>query len=107
MFRIVAPFITGKHDGMSFFVFIFVRNRATLKDHELINHETIHFYQQMELLFVFHWLLYVGFYVWKRLQGKPHHEAYRSIPFEEEAYAEDKNLKYIFERRPYAWVKYV
>lgn len=74
----------------------------------LRRHEAIHFQQQLELGFLFQWLLYVlfwlvGLFVYK-FDG---YKAYRENPFEREAYANDRKTKYLSEtRKRYAWVNY-
>lgn len=96
----------GHYHGFAFFLFIFYwRN---IKDNAvLIRHERIHFYQQLELLFCFHWLLYGVFYAIARLRGATHDYAYRNNPFEREAYTHEDDPVYINNRRPFAWVKFI
>ena len=91
--------------GFSFFIFIWVSEEADNLN-EVINHEKIHFYQQLELLFIFHWLLYAGFYFFFRFKGLTHDAAYRRIPFEKEAYEHEGAKSYLIGRKPYHWVKY-
>jgi hypothetical protein len=74
---------------------------------EIINHELIHFYQQLEMLFIFHWLLYLLFYGIARLKGKDHMTAYYTIPFEKEAYAFEKDMQYTRHRKFFAWLRFV
>lgn len=56
-------------------------------------------------------MLYVFFYLWYviewliRLFGKGN--AYRNISFEQEAYSNDDNMKYLDIRKHYAWFKYI
>jgi hypothetical protein len=94
------------YSGFSFFIFIFIWKEAREKE-ILINHELIHFYQQVEMLFVFHWLLYLLFYLIARVKGKDHDTAYYSIPFEKEAYTFEHDLHYIRRRKLFAWVKFL
>lgn len=68
-------------------------------------HETIHFQQQLELLFIGQWILYLAFYLfWYvkfRGDGK---RAYMRIPFEMEAYKNQNNINYLKERKRYNWL---
>jgi hypothetical protein len=96
----------GNYEGFSFFIFIFYWQHTSDKQ-TILNHERIHFWQQVELLFIVHWLLYTIFYIAGRLNSKNHEEAYRSIPFEREAYAFEKNHQYLSERKAFAWKKFV
>lgn len=70
-------------------------------------HETIHFHQQVELLFVFQWLLYLVFYVIGLCVHRSGRLAYRRNPFEAEAYANDRTEDYLETRRRYAWAGYL
>jgi hypothetical protein len=111
--RAMMPFIffTRKrifkyYTGFSFFLFVWI-SRLEKNPTRLIRHETIHFHQQVELLFVFHWLLYGMFYCVSRLRGQRHYIGYRYNPFELEAYSNDENEEYLKLRKPFAWFKYI
>lgn len=73
----------------------------------IINHEKIHFRQQVELLFVLQWLLYVLFYFINRIKGMNHDKAYRNNPFEKEAFANDWDRDYLKKRKFLSWLKYM
>jgi hypothetical protein len=92
-----------QYTGFSFFIFIWI-SRLEKDAARLIRHEKIHFWQQVELLFVFHWLLYGMFYIVSRCYGHHHYIAYRYNPFEMEAYDHDNNIVYLASRKPYAWL---
>jgi hypothetical protein len=94
------------YTGFSFFVFIWISMLETDKV-RLIRHEKIHFRQQLELLFIFHWLLYGFFYLISRLYGQRHYIAYRYNPFELEAYGNDLNPSYLQQRKAFAWCGYI
>lgn len=93
------------YTGFSFFIFIWISDHAHDRE-EVINHEKIHFYQQLELLFVFHWLLYLSFYILYRVKGYTHDAAYRRIPFEKEAYEHERTKAYLLKRKFFYWLKY-
>lgn len=70
---------------------------------QVINHESIHFQQALELgvipfyvWYVLEWLLKLPFYGMK---------AYENISFEREAYGNDSNLEYLKDRVRYIWIK--
>lgn len=94
------------YTGFSFFIFIWV-SRLEKNESRLIRHEKIHFYQQLELLFVFHWLLYGLFYVISRYKGHEHYIAYRYNPFELEAYHHDDESLYLAQRKLFAWRRFL
>ncbi len=110
---------------------IFARNAAKyLKDY-VKNHETIHWWQQLEVMLAsaailavliacFGWswwwmFLSIGvYYVWYITEygidciiypGK--NEGYRNVCFEQEAYDNQYDLTYLRHRKPFAWVKYI
>ena len=70
-------------------------------------HETIHFLQQLEMLFVLQWILYGLFYVIGRFTKGSWKAAYYGNPFEVEAYANDLDPDYLQERKFWAWTGYV
>ncbi len=98
--------IFNYYTGLSFFIFIWI-TREPHDQTQLIRHEKIHFWQQVELLFLFHWILYALFYLVGRLHGQCHYIAYRYNPFEIEAFENDVNKNYLKTRTPFAWVRYV
>ena len=69
-----------------------------------VNHEKIHWKQQVEMLVLFFYLWYVIEYL-IRLLGKSN--AYMNICFEREAYANEDDVEYLNKRKPYSWVKYL
>ncbi len=70
---------------------------------KILNHETIHFQQALELgvipfyiLYVLEWVIKLPFYGSK---------AYYNISFEREAYDNDEDFTYLGIRKRYNWVK--
>lgn len=68
------------------------------------NHEKIHTRQMMELFFI-------GFYLWYLIEWlillikyKNSKEAYRNIKFEKEAYINESNLNYLYDRFGYSFL---
>ena len=72
-----------------------------LSDVRMINHEKIHWKQQLEMLIIF-------FYVWYLIEWFiklfTTSDAYRSLSFEREAYDNDNNFDYLKERKHFAWI---
>lgn len=64
-----------------------------------LNHEKIHTYQMMELLWIFFYLFYFVEWLIRLVQYRDRIKAYYNISFEREAYANDKNLEYLRKRR--------
>ena len=108
----------GGYKAMTVLKWIFVRYGVKLSDKD-INHESIHWEQEKELLIIGFYLLYGLMFAWelvrclfdskrgldgawKRSWGR---RAYRSIAFEREAYANEAGMDYIKTRRHYAWAR--
>lgn len=96
--------------GIALFPFIILREKRK-KDkflYVLINHETIHFKQALELLVIPFYLLYLLFWGFNLFKYKfDTDKAYKNIPFEKEAYANELDRNYIDNRKLYSWVKYI
>lgn len=115
--------------AMCLWPFIFVRNNAASHYNTVANnHEHIHAEQQKEMLlvgivlaaigyvFVGLWaLLFVPLFFWwygieylyRLCQYRDTKKAYRNISTEREAYANEKDLTYLTNRRRFAWTKYL
>lgn len=98
--------IFNYYTGLSFFIFIWI-SKLTKDETRLVRHEKIHFLQQVEMLFIFHWLLYAFFYIVSRAKGHGHYIAYRYNPFEIEAYDNEHDANYLKTRGYFAWAGYV
>lgn len=91
--------------GMAVFPFILLKNKNLISDKIVINHEKIHLRQQLELLILPFYVLYLINYLINRFRFKNHDEAYRKIIFEQEAYRNDENLNYLKSNNWYGWIK--
>ena len=71
-------------------------------------HETIHFLQYKETLYIGFLLIYVYDFLWAAIIKKKGftRDSYLSIRFEQEAWECDSNLEYIENRKSYSWLKY-
>ena len=92
----------GGYKAINIFGIVFTKGELSKKE---LNHEAIHTVQMKELL-------YIGFYIWYffewliRLLLEPS-SAYRSISFEREAYANENNLHYLYDRKRFNWMRYL
>ncbi len=93
--------------GFSFFIFAFFAKAWDEVSPRLENHEAIHYWQQLEMLFVLQWLWYGIEYLVKRVKYKSHDAAYKNLSFEREAYDNDDSLEYLKSRKRFAWIKYL
>lgn len=92
--------------GLTLFPFIFVSENADLDDEILINHEKIHIQQQKELLVLPFYIWYLINFGILFLKFKNKNLAYRNICFEKEAYANERNLHYLKNRKFWNFFKY-
>lgn len=72
-----------------------------------IRHEKIHTRQQLELLIIFFYLLYIIEWLIRLLQYRNTFLAYKNISFEREAYSNMNDASYLRNRPLYAWFKYI
>lgn len=91
-------FIRKEHKG----------DEGTYRYNRMINHESIHYEQEKELLYIFFYILYVLEWLLKlipcTIAGK---NAYESISFEQEAYNNQTDFKYLNKRKKYNWIRYI
>ena len=101
MFVLVIPYLLPKKfTGMSLWPFVILKYRVQKEDKVFLNHERIHLRQQIELLVVPFYLIYVLEFMLRLLQYKNRNKAYRNISFEREAYQNEKDLEYL-KTRPF------
>lgn len=74
---------------------------------DMLQHERIHFRQQLELVWVFFFLFYFSEYFVRLLQYGNRDEAYRNISFEREAYAFEGEPGYLEKRKSFAWIQFL
>ena len=72
------------YSAITLFPFVF-HNEAAVSQRTL-SHETVHLYQQLALLIVPFYLLYLLFWLIGLIRYRSQSRAYRSIPFERSAY---------------------
>jgi hypothetical protein len=99
----IARILSGGRRGITLYPFILMV--PEVRDNVVIlNHERIHIEQQRELYIVGFYVLYVGYWLRGLLTGAD--DAYRSIPFEREAYGKERDLGYLSFRKPHSWRQY-
>ena len=70
-------------------------------------HETIHFQQQLEMLFIPFFLLYGFFWLKAMIKHRDGKAAYYVNPFEKEAYINECKENYLANRKRFAWKDYL
>lgn len=95
------------YSAMAVYPFILVKKEAMKQNAILIHHEKIHHRQQLELLIVPFYLLYLFNYLFNLLRYRNHYKAYREIIFEREAFQMENDLDYLSRRKMFAFVKFL
>jgi len=101
---IVSKFSPIEAYAVAFFIFIWCKGEIS---GSLRRHELIHWKQQLELLFVFQWILYISFWLVLWVYHKDRVKAYRLNPFELESYENQSDKLYLKMRRTFAWRHYI
>ena len=99
----LSKFAPIEISALSFGPFVWGRDEI---EERIRVHETIHFQQQLELLFVFQWVLYAAFWLIGVIKYRDAKQAYYNNMFEREAYAHDKFSSYLRIRPRYNWMRY-
>lgn len=96
-----------KIGGIALFPLVFINSTLSSERQTiLINHERIHIRQQIELLVVPFYFIYLISYLYFRMKGFNHQLSYRKIIFEKEAFSNEKNLDYLRQRKLLSFRKY-
>ncbi|MBK7233010.1 MAG: hypothetical protein IPH93_12310 [Saprospiraceae bacterium] len=93
-----------KVEAICLWPFILIRNPLMVHDQILINHEKIHFRQQIEYAVIIFYILYISEFIYYKLKGNNSDMAYRKISFEKEAYRHEKDFDYLKIRK--FWANY-
>ena len=92
---------------MALYPFILFRSSTYATDQVMMNHELIHHRQQLELLILPFYILYLLHYLLNRFRYADHQTAYRNIVFEREAYAHDADAGYLKKRPWFAFIAFI
>lgn len=107
MILIVSKYLVPKgYRGLTVFPFVFLKQRESVADAVLLNHEKIHLRQQLELLVLPFFVWYSLEFLWHFLRQRDVKTAYYSISFEREAYANEKDLHYLKQRSFWSFLNY-
>ena len=90
-------------NALSFGPFVFCRGELSKTSRR---HEIIHYHQQIEMLFVFQWIMYGYYHLRGLMTGHRGDQAYYQNPFEREAYDNEKKYTYLEKRPLWNWLKY-
>ena len=90
--------------GITLFPFIILRDKSLKVDKRIMNHERIHIRQQLELLILPFYVLYLIEFVIGIIKYNNRMKAYMKISFEREAYKYGLDLNYLKKRKLWAWL---
>ncbi len=107
MILIYRHIVPKGYSGITLFPFVFLKS-ADLKHREtLINHEKIHLRQQLELLVIPFYVIYLIEFFIRLILYKNWSLAYENISFEREAYRNEHNISYLKRRPFWQFLKYI
>jgi len=92
---------------MALYPLMLFKDKKLMTNHRIVRHEKIHFKQQLELLIIPFYLLYLFHYLINLLKYRNHSKAYFEICFQQESYRYDGQVNYLELRKPYAWVAFL
>nr|WP_298237926.1 hypothetical protein [uncultured Algibacter sp.] len=105
---LISKYLIPKgYNGLTLFPFVLLRSKRLKQNSVLLNHERIHLRQQIELLVLPFYLIYVFEFIFRIIQFKNWNTAYRNISFERESYANECNLEYLKHRKFWSFLKYI
>lgn len=94
--------------GLTLYPFIIIReDHSNPVPDSLMNHEMIHIYQQAETLVLPFYIWYLVEWCIRAIQYKSWGLGYRNISFEREAYANDRDMTYLKNRKFFSFLKYL
>ena len=93
--------------GFTLFPFVFLADKKDKEHGVLMNHESIHIRQQLELLVLPFFIWYGIEFLVRLVQYKNKRVAYHNISFEREAYAKEKDLYYLQQRSFWSFLKFI
>ncbi len=105
---LISKYLVPKgYVGITIFPFVFLKHKYLKTDINLVNHERIHLRQQLELLIVLFYLWYFMEFLIRLIVYKNWNMAYKTISFEREAYAKEKDLNYLKSRPFWNFINFI
>jgi len=96
MILLVNKYLFRKNfNGITLWPFIICCDAKLKEDLRFINHEKIHLRQQLQMLILPFYIWYITEYVFRLIQYRNKHLAYKNISFEREAYKNENDLQYL------------
>lgn len=105
MIRVGKWLVPRGYNAITLYPFIILRERTDKDNVVLINHERIHLRQQKELWVIGFYLWYLLDFLWKLIKYRNWDKAYYNIIFEREAYDNESDLRYLENRKKFAFLR--
>jgi hypothetical protein len=93
--------------GITLYPFIFLREAKDKSNAVLMHHERIHLRQQLELLVLPFYIIYLLEWFVKLCYYRNRNKAYRNLSFEREAYQNEANFEYLKKRKWFQVFRYI
>ena len=104
---LISKYLVPKgYNGLTIFPFVFLKHKRFSKDVIILNHEKIHLRQQLELLVLPFYLIYILEFLVRLIRNRNWRMAYKNISFEREAFSNEINMDYLKQRRFWQFLKY-
>ncbi|AEM69854.1 hypothetical protein Murru_0805 [Allomuricauda ruestringensis DSM 13258] len=107
MIVVFKHFFYKNYVGLSLWPFIILKEDSLMADEVLINHERIHLKQQRELLILPFYIWYILEWLFRTVLYLDSYRAYQNISFEREAYANEKDMQYLSNRKTFGFLHYL
>jgi hypothetical protein len=95
------------YNGLAIYPFMILKSKALKQNRVVLNHERIHFRQQIELLLIPFYIWYVTEFIIYLIKYKNWHMAYYNISFEREAYNNETDFNYLKKRKFWQFLNYM
>jgi hypothetical protein len=106
--KFLVNFLTFRFaNAIALFPFVIIKKYDKDVIETMLNHERIHLRQQLELLLIGFYIMYVVEFILHYFRLKSRQRAYSSISFEREAYENEDNPDYLKMRGKWAFLKYL
>jgi hypothetical protein len=105
--KFIVNFLTLNFaNAIALFPFVFIKKNDIVVNETMLNHEKIHLRQQLELLIIGFYILYLIEFIIHYIRLKNRLKAYLNISFEREAYRNEGNPEYLKFRKNWSFFRY-
>ncbi|MBT8395096.1 MAG: hypothetical protein KJN66_09635 [Bacteroidia bacterium] len=106
MILISKYLVPNGYNGLTIYPFVFLKHKRFAKDAIILNHEKIHLKQQLEMLILPFYIIYILEFLINLFRDRNWYVAYKNVSFEREAYRNEMNMDYLKQRRFWQFLMY-